>query len=97
MKMRVFLVILVALWADYTDLEGKMFREWEPSARKRTGYCSRTYSLRSTLTAAAHKNTNKITLSHSKLSPSEGVSRKMPWMRLTTLSFGIAWGTIAWR
>src|SRR5436190_11711524 len=97
MKYRVFLVILVALWRDYTDPASKKFREWEASARKRTGYCSRTYSFRSTLTAAAHKNTNKITLNHTRLSGRDGFSRKIPWMRLTTVSFGMACGTIAWR
>src|SRR5258707_998560 len=97
MKYRVFVVIRLALWMDYTDPAGKKFRKWEATAQKRTGYCSRTYSLRSTLTAAAHKNTNKITPSQIRLSARDGVSRKIPWMRLTTVSLGIAWGTIAWR
>src|SRR4051812_19713490 len=90
MNKRVFLVILVALLRDYTDPAGKKFRKWEASARKRTGYCSRTYSLRSTLTAAAHKKTSKITVSQTRLSGSDGFSRKIPWIRLTTVSFGMA-------
>src|SRR5215213_7634974 len=50
MKYLVLLVIRVALWGDYTDLQGKKFREWEASARKRTGYSRGSWPLN---TAAA--------------------------------------------
>ena len=66
---------------------------WDERRPPALPYCSSTYSRCSTVHVDHATNTRKMIPSPARLPRSDGLSLKMPWTMLITLSLGIAWGT----